>query len=135
MLKLTHVAKFLKLLFVGYGQAPPRLSLPQNVLYSNILTCTSLIQTKNGFSHQQDYWQIIIFRITSLFALLSCIWKRVFNRQWVWHHIMCLDYGYYARDDYLATCGWRVGRYDQQQWRSQVNPTTLWLIFVTLCAK
>jgi hypothetical protein len=46
VLKLTHVAKILKHLFVGYGQAPPRLSLPQNVLDSNILTCTSLIQTK-----------------------------------------------------------------------------------------
>jgi hypothetical protein len=46
VLKLTHVAKILKHLFVGYEQAPPQLSLPQNVLDSNILTCTSLIQTK-----------------------------------------------------------------------------------------
>jgi hypothetical protein len=46
VLKLTHVAKFLKHLFVGYGQAPSRLSLPQNVLDSNILTCTLLIQAK-----------------------------------------------------------------------------------------
>ncbi len=46
MLKLTHVAKFFKHLFVDYGQAPPQLSLPQNVLDSNILTCTLLIQTK-----------------------------------------------------------------------------------------